>query len=287
MTEHWTSSNSGRGGPPRRRGIDPPGLLELRQEVGELRRGNAQREPRPPRQPARGTAPRRERRPRPVRSHRSGRRWRLVIPVAVAVIALVLVLDGTSATTRSFALPSRSSLAGLSVGQRIVEIANSQRGYSSDPSSSYCNKFSAFWSVGSQTCPGAESSEEWCADFAAWAWLKAGVRFSYGFSEGEINAAAASFYSWGVAHGTWHSAYSGYRAQPGDVAVYGLSLGASPSAAHVAIVTYDPPGQRGPDVVNGDGDRTGFSVVETGTDQLRADTGHGQGAPLAGYVSPD
>jgi hypothetical protein len=38
-------------------------------------------------------------------------------------------------------------------------------------------------------------------------------------------------------------------------------------------------------VVNGDGDRTGFSVVETGTDQVRADAGHGDSA-LAGYVSP-
>jgi hypothetical protein len=39
----------------------------------------------------------------------------------------------------------------------------------------------------------------------------------------------------------------------GNVAVYGLSLGGSPSAAHVAIVTDDPPGQRSPDVVNGEG----------------------------------
>ena len=44
---------------------------------------------------------------------------------------------------------------------------------------------------------------------------------------------------------------------------------------HVAIVTNDVPGQPGPDVVNGDGDGTGFSVVETGTDQARADAGNG------------
>jgi hypothetical protein len=74
-------------------------------------------------------------------------------------------------------------------------------------------------------------------------------------------------------------------ASPGDVAVYGLSLGARPSAVHVAIVTDDPPGQRGPDVVNGDGDRTGFSVVEIGTSQVRADAGH-HDSTLAGYVSP-
>jgi hypothetical protein len=69
------------------------------------------------------------------------------------------------------------------------------------------------------------------------------------------------------------------------VAVYGLSLGAHPSAVHVAIVTDDPPGRRGPDVVKGDGDRIGFSVVETGTDQVQADAGHGD-STLAGYVGP-
>ena len=69
------------------------------------------------------------------------------------------------------------------------------------------------------------------------------------------------------------------------MAVYGLSLGADPSAVHVAIVTDDAPGQPGPDVVNGDGDRTGFSVVETGTDQVQADAGNGDSV-LAGYVSP-
>jgi hypothetical protein len=201
----------------------------------------------------------------------------------------VVIVEGGSATSGSFPPPSRSSLAGLGVGERVVALANSQLGYRTDPSNSYCNKFSAYWGVGSQTCPGSESSEEWCADFAAWAWQKAGVPFSYGFSSGEINAGAASFYSWGITHGTWHSAYGSYRPRAGDVAVYGLSLatGTSPSAAHVAIVTGDPSGQSGPDVVNGDGDRAGFSVVESGTNQLRADTGRGSGAPLAGYVSPD
>ena len=82
--------------------------------------------------------------------------------------------------------------------------------------------------------------------------------FTYGYGPGEINGAAVSFYEWGVANGEWHPASSGYVASPGDVAVYGLSLGAVPSAVHVAIVTDDAAGQTGPDVVNGDGDRTGF-----------------------------
>jgi hypothetical protein len=261
MTENRrSSSGAGRRQPQRRR--DPPGLLELREEVSELRRGRARRS---------------------VRRPKRGRR--VLIP-ALALVAILLIVYGGSGTPRSFALPSRARLAGMSLGRRIVVIAQSQLGYSTSPPDSYCNKFSAYWGAGAASCAGGESSEEWCADFAAWAWRKAGVPFVYGFAVGELNAAAASFYEWGVAHGTWHPAWSGYRALPGDVAVYGLSLGASTSAAHVAIVTGDPPGQRGPDVVNGDGDRTGFSVVEAGSDQLRADAGHGQGALLAGYVSP-
>jgi hypothetical protein len=67
--------------------------------------------------------------------------------------------------------------------------------------------------------------------------------------------------------------------------LYGLSLGANPFAVHVAIVTDDASSHPGPDVVNGDGDRTGFSVAKTGTDQAIADASSGD-STLAGYVSP-
>lgn len=213
-------------------------------------------------------------------------RWfGLILGVGAVVIILGATLHGVSGKTDTFPVPSKATLAGLSLPQRIVAIAKSQVGYSTEPSNSYCNKFSAYWEAGTQDCPSGDTAEEWCADFAAWAWRKAGVHFTYGYYRGEINGAAVSFYEWGVAHGDWHPATSGYVAVPGDLAVYGLSLGANPSAVHVAIVTDDPPRQRGPDVVNGDGDRTGFSVVETGTDQVRADTGRDD-STLAGYVSP-
>jgi hypothetical protein len=290
MTEHWRSSNSGRPAARRPRGesrdlLELPGLLELRQEVRDLR-GGAGPGPQRARRPAGYAPPRRRSGRRPGPSYRRRRR-RLLIPAAVVLIVLAVILRHDSVPSGSFPVPTRSSLAGMSVGERIVAFARSQLGYGSDPSNSYCNKFSAYWGVGSQSCPGAESSEEWCADFAAWAWRRAGVPFSYGFGPGEINAAAASFYSWGVAHDSWHSAYSGYRPRPGDVAVYGIRLSPTLSAAHVAIVTRATRGHGGPDVINGDGDRTGFSVVEAGTHQWRADAGHHGGAPLAGYVSPD
>jgi hypothetical protein len=69
------------------------------------------------------------------------------------------------------------------------------------------------------------------------------------------------------------------------VATYGLELSARPWAAHAAIVPEDTPGQRGPNVVNGDGHRTGFSVVEPGINQTRADASRDDAA-LTGYVSP-
>ena len=201
------------------------------------------------------------------------------------MIILVATLHGVFGNADSVPVPSEATLAALSAPERIVTIAESQVGYRTEPSTSYCNKFSAYWDAGTADCPSGESAEEWCADFAALAWQKAGAHFTYGYAPGEINGAAVSFYEWGVANGEWHPATSGYVASPGDVAVYGLSLGAHPSAVHVAIVANDLPEQRGPDVVNGDGDRTGFSVVETGTDQVRADAGPDDSA-LAGYVSP-
>jgi hypothetical protein len=226
--------------------------------------------------------------PRAQRSRQAGgpSRW-LLLAVGAGAVAVILAatLSGVFRSTKSFRLPSEATLAGLSLPQRIVAIAESQVGYSTEPTSSYCNKFSAYWDAGTSGCPSGELDEEWCADFAAWALREAGVPFTYGYSPGEINASAVSFYQWGVANARWHPATSGYAATPGDVAVYGLSLGEEPSAVHVAIVTYDAPGQQGPDVVNGDGDRTGFSVVETGTDQVLADTGQA-GSTLSGYVSP-
>jgi len=166
---------------------------------------------------------------------------------------------------------------------RIVAVSEGQVGYATSPTDSYCNKFSAYWQSG-QPCGSGLSSEEWCADFAAWVWRTAGAAFSYEFVNGDINSSSASFYEWGVQHGTWHPVGSSYTPVPGDVAVYGLDT-ATLQAAHVAIVTSYTTGDRGPNVVNGDGDQSGFSVVEPGSNQYKADT-HGGGELLSGYVSP-
>ncbi|HWD55266.1 MAG TPA: hypothetical protein VG346_09085 [Acidimicrobiales bacterium] len=166
----------------------------------------------------------------------------------------------------------------------IVAAAQGQVGYRTDPSDTYCNKFSAYWNAGTDDCGNGNLDEEWCADFAAWAWKQAGALVSYQLAPGYLNADSASFYVWGTNHGTWHPVGSGYVAQPGDVAVYGLDTTAV-TAVHVAVVIGDGGNNAAPDVVNGDGDRTGYSVVEVGDHQAYADV-KGKGAPLSGYVSP-
>lgn len=196
----------------------------------------------------------------------------LVTVAALAAAALVLA-------RRSDGPP----LPSTPVRARIVTLAESQVGYRTEPSTTYCNKYSAYWDVG-KACASGLRSEEWCADFAAWIWRKAGAEFTYSFATGDIDSSAISFYYWAVAHGTWHPAGDGYVPRPGDVAVYGLDV-TSGSADHVAVVTSDTAHDRGPNVVNGDGDRTGFSVVEVGHDEYKADAPGGP-SPLSGYASP-
>ena len=167
---------------------------------------------------------------------------------------------------------------------RIVSIAQGQVGYQTDPSDTYCNKFSAYWYAGVDDCGNDNLDEEWCADFAAWVWKQAGAEVNYQLAPGYLNGNSASFYVWGTDHGTWHPVTSGYTPQPGDVAVYGLDTSAV-TAVHVAIVTAATGNAAAPDVINGDGDRTGYSVVEVGDNQAFADARQ-KDASLSGYVSP-
>jgi CHAP domain len=174
----------------------------------------------------------------------------------------------------SGAVWSTGTAAGATLGNKIATVAESQVGYGDSPSGTECNKYSAYWGSGSASCGTTGNlSEEWCADFAAWVWRQAGVSFTWG---SDLNAGAASFYSFATAHGTWHWAGSGYTPQPGDAAVYGLNAGGT-YAAHVAIVIGS-----GPDVVNGDWwqPASNGGVVE-GFGQTSADPGM-----LSGYASP-
>src|SRR5262245_15053258 len=124
------------------------------------------------------------------RRRRPLRRLVLIVGAGAAAAGLVAASHGVIGRSHSFRVPSEASLAPLSVPQRIAAIAQSQVGYTTDPADSYCNKFSGFWGAG-DSCSNGDTAEEWCADFAAWAWRKAGVRFTYGYDPGEINGAAA------------------------------------------------------------------------------------------------
>jgi CHAP domain-containing protein len=198
-----------------------------------------------------------------------------VVAAVVVVVLIVSLSLGGRLTRGATVSPLRA---------RIVTVAESQLGYRTDPPDTYCNRFSAYWHAGTDDCGNSNLDEEWCADFAAWVWKQAGAEVSYELAPGHLNSDSASFYVWGVDHGTWHPLDSGYRPQPGDVAVYGLDL-STVTAQHVAVVTAATKHDDEPDVINGDGDRSGFSVVEVGLRQTYADV-KGRGAKLSGYVSP-
>jgi hypothetical protein len=196
------------------------------------------------------------------------------------VLVVAIVGGGTAVAVTHF--DRGPGLSPLRAG--IVAAAQGQVGYATDPSDTYCNKFSAYWNAGVDDCGNTNLDEEWCADFAAWAWKQAGALVSYQLAPGYLNGNSASFYVWGTNHGTWHPVGSGYVPQPGDVAVYGLDTSAV-TAVHVAVVIAATGNNASPDVINGDGDRTGYSVVEVGDNQGYADV-KGKGAPLSGYVAP-
>ncbi len=133
----------------------------------------------------------------------------LVLAIAVAIGAVLNITSkspGKSAAAQQNTTdpPSRASLQGETLRQRIVTIARSQLGYRTDPPNTYCNQYSAYFVAGTDDCGNSNLDEEWCADFAAWVWLKAGAQVDYKFITGDLNSSAASFYEWGVAHGTWH-----------------------------------------------------------------------------------
>jgi hypothetical protein len=215
------------------------------------------------------TAPLAPRRPRVRR-----RRRRLVFVLVVAALVGGAVVIG-----RRVRGPAENPLRA-----RIVSVAQSQLGYRTDPPSTYCNRYSAYWDAGTDDCGNANLDEEWCADFAAWVWKQAGAEVSYELAPGFLNSQSASFYVWGMDHHTWHPVGSKYVPQPGDVAVYGLDY-ESVTADHVAVVVSAGPRDDAPNVINGDGDRTGYSVVEAGRAQTFADV-KGKGGRLSGYVSP-
>lgn len=160
--------------------------------------------------------------------------------IVTTVASVIFIVSGAAA-------PAYASQASQ-VGDSAAAIALSQLGpnYSAgnveNPMGSGCNKYTGALYGGSSGCASGYGNKgdygfAWCSDFATWVWQQAGANVS------GLTSAAYSFYTYGVAHGTWHAYGSGYTPQPGDAIVYGIS---GTYAAHVGIVTDSTP-----DVVQG------------------------------------
>jgi hypothetical protein len=180
---------------------------------------------------------------------------------------------------------------GGGLGMSIVNIARSQdqdhAAVGDTPTTSECNPYSGYWGDGTTTgcAPGTSSvASGWCADFVAWVWQQAGVSFTYGDADAEINKWTKSFYLWGVANGNWHPIGDGYVPQPGDAVLYGIDPEPS-SSGHVGIYVSGP--STAPTVVNGNWAPNYPSDTTSGvyTEPLQSSAG-GQGGDLRGYVSP-
>lgn len=210
--------------------------------------------------------------------------------ILVGIIVFVLKENRSPSSTLYRGQPSglaayNSQLVGLPAYRvKIVKLAEAQIGYKTNPTNTYCNKYSAYWSSGQSDCPSGELDEQWCADFAAWTWAQSGINVNYQYLNGDINSSSASFYEWGVSAGTWHPLNSSYIPLPGDVAVYGLNV-STLYAAHVAVVIGTSGKNHEPDAINGDADKKSFSDVEYAANEIHPDAAD-PSVTLSGYVSP-
>lgn len=201
------------------------------------------------------------------------RRWKAWTAVACLLAGVTVAVASPQAAFAS------------QIGDAAANIALSQLGpnYSpgniENPMGSGCNKYTGALYGATSGCAsgygnkGAWGTWAWCSDFATWVWKQAGIDTS------GLNSGAISFYNYGVAHGTWHPAGSGYTPQPGDAILYGINSAHS-YAAHVGIVANSS----GPGVVQGNWDYNYPNAAKWGV----AWDGNGVdvGASISGYVSP-
>ena len=169
--------------------------------------------------------------------------------------------------------------------QRIVQLVEwmdqYQGVYRETPLDTNCNAFSYFWRRGSAAgCAPGSSSEEWCSDFAEWAWAIAGVNTS------GINGWSFSFVDWAKRiWGAWKPGPTN-DPQPGDAVIWG-DLN-SQYGQHVGIVVGSAEGLI--DVVSGNSgpvDALGNVVAVWESDWFDPATSSIDGYPILGYAAPD
>jgi PKD repeat protein len=191
-----------------------------------------------------------------------------VVPAAVRsawnLAPQVSSCGAAASVSASKAARARASLAkSRTIAATIASIALSQVGESDVPPVTnfnvdcdpYTTMVGPFYpdpdsrGCGFSTRFGIENeNEEWCADFAEWVWLRAGVSQDTDL----INPGANSFYNWGLAQGE-SLPIDGTDPQPGDAVVFYPAgpVTTTSGADHVGIVTaVHPDGTI--DIVNGD-----------------------------------
>jgi hypothetical protein len=157
-----------------------------------------------------------------------------------------VICQAPIATQRRAAAAARTTAS--TIGQSIANIALAQVGVSDTPAvTSFdgvdCDPYTPMVGALSPNADGCgldsnfkleDENEEWCSDFARWAWQQAGVTADMS----AINAGAGSFYDWGAAQHEPLRVDAGTPA-PGDAVVF-FPPGdiATPAYAdHVGIVT--------------------------------------------------
>ncbi|WP_051452037.1 PKD domain-containing protein [Actinospica robiniae] len=159
--------------------------------------------------------------------------------VALAMVALASALAPTAAA--AVARPD-------ALGGSIASIALGQIGVATNPAETSfggvdCDPYSTLVAAGSPSSDGcgtdgthdvADQNEEWCADFAKWAWEQGGVTANLNL----LNAGANSFYAWALADGESPAADSGTPAAGDAVLFYPAgTITSATFADHVGLIT--------------------------------------------------
>ncbi len=167
----------------------------------------------------------------------------LSVAVATAIASMALAPGAITLAPRPAAAATAVSVASLAA----ANIGNGAGDCSTVNSSANSLGGSEF----EGSCTGYHGGPEfWCADFVKWVWQNSD---GGAIDVSGLNAAAASFYRYGIGNGTLHTSPA-YQPQVGDAVVYGYNYDGAGDAEHVGLVISVSGG--GVTTVNGDWDGT-------------------------------
>ncbi|SDM76672.1 CHAP domain-containing protein [Allokutzneria albata] len=127
--------------------------------------------------------------------------------------AAVPMLDPASGSSDDTNADDANAMA---LKDKIVSIANAEKGNGEKPNGSNCTKYS-------------KMCVAWCALFSTWVWRKAGVSIpQYAFT-GDV-------YKWGKRHGKSYGKANLKKATKGDVLLFGTGPSSPSTSTHIGIV---------------------------------------------------